>query len=181
MIRATLFYTKPLPKNLMMFNLGCINRSPNNFSVRTKSSSPNMAYCTLSIHPTNHPWLYSPCGCWPLFQFLNLFTDNRTPWTGDQPVARPLPTHRTQTQNKRTQTSMPRVGFEPMTPVFERAKMVHALDRAATVNGSLYSTRNRNTSSSFGDKIYENTLALRSSPTSEANNCLINSEISCLF
>jgi hypothetical protein len=27
----------------------------------------------------------------------------RTPWTGDQPVARPLPTHRTtRTQNKRT-------------------------------------------------------------------------------
>jgi hypothetical protein len=28
---------------------------------------------------------------------------------------------------------MPRVGFEPMIPVFERAKTVHASDRAATV------------------------------------------------
>jgi hypothetical protein len=28
---------------------------------------------------------------------------------------------------------MSRVGFEPRTPVFERAKTVHALDRAATV------------------------------------------------
>jgi hypothetical protein len=28
---------------------------------------------------------------------------------------------------------MPRVGFEPTIPVFERAKIVHALDRAATV------------------------------------------------
>jgi hypothetical protein len=28
---------------------------------------------------------------------------------------------------------MPRVGFEPTTRVFERAKTVHALDRAATV------------------------------------------------
>jgi hypothetical protein len=57
---------------------------------------------------------------------------------GDEPVARPLLTHRTaQTQNKRTQTSMPRVGFEPTIPVFERAKTVHALDRAATVNGLL--------------------------------------------
>jgi hypothetical protein len=64
--------------------------------------------------------LCSPCGPWPLFQFLNLYTVSRTPWTGDQPVARPLPTHRiTQTQNKRTQTSMPRVGFEPMIPVFD--------------------------------------------------------------
>jgi hypothetical protein len=30
---------------------------------------------------------------------------------------------------------MPRVGFEPMTPVLERAKTVHALDREATVIG----------------------------------------------
>jgi hypothetical protein len=44
---------------------------------------------------------------------LILYTVGRTLWTGNQPVARPLPTHRTtQTQNKRTQTSMPRVGFE---------------------------------------------------------------------
>jgi hypothetical protein len=28
-------------------------------------------------------------------QFLDNFTDGRTPWTGDQLVARPLPTHRT--------------------------------------------------------------------------------------
>jgi hypothetical protein len=28
---------------------------------------------------------------------------------------------------------MPRVGFEPTIPVFERAKTVHSLDRAATV------------------------------------------------
>jgi hypothetical protein len=31
---------------------------------------------------------------------------------------------------------MPRVGFEPTTPVFEWAKTVHALDRAATVVGT---------------------------------------------
>jgi hypothetical protein len=81
-------------------------------------------------------WLYIPCGPWPLFQFVNLYTIGRTPWTGDQPVARPLPTHTTtRTQNKRTQTSMPRVGFELTIPVFERAKTVHALDRAATVVG----------------------------------------------
>jgi hypothetical protein len=49
---------------------------------------------------------------------------------GDQPVARPLPTHRTtQIQNKRKQTSMPRVGFEPTIPAFERAKTVHVCDR----------------------------------------------------
>jgi hypothetical protein len=36
----------------------------------------------------------------------------------------------TNTQNKRTQTSMPRVGFEPTISGFELAKTVHALDRA---------------------------------------------------
>jgi hypothetical protein len=62
-------------------------------------------------------------GPWPLFSFLILYTVGMTPWTGDEPVARPLPTHRaTRTQNKRTQTSMPWVGFEPTIPVFERQK-----------------------------------------------------------
>jgi hypothetical protein len=32
---------------------------------------------------------------------------------------------------------MPRVGFEPMIPAFERAKTVYALDRAATVIGNV--------------------------------------------
>jgi hypothetical protein len=65
-------------------------------------------------------------------QVLNPNTVGRTPCTGDQPVVRPLPT---QTQNKGTQTSMPPVEFEPTFPVFERAKTVHVLDRAATVIG----------------------------------------------
>jgi hypothetical protein len=43
----------------------------------------------------------------------------------------------TQTQNKHKQTNMPRVGFEPTIPSFERAKTVHAVDRAATVIGGL--------------------------------------------
>jgi hypothetical protein len=39
------------------------------------------------------------------------------------------------TQNKRTKTSMPRVGLEPTIPVFKRATTVHALGLAATVIG----------------------------------------------
>jgi hypothetical protein len=43
----------------------------------------------LSIAP------HSLVGTWPLvFSFLILYTVGRTPWTGDQPVARPLATHR---------------------------------------------------------------------------------------
>jgi FAD synthase len=41
----------------------------------------------------------------------------------------------TQTQNKHRNTSMPRVGFKPTIPAFERVKTVHVLDRAATVIG----------------------------------------------
>jgi hypothetical protein len=72
------------------------------------------------------------------FNLLILYTVGRTPWKGNQLVARPLPTHRTtKTQNKRTQTSMPQVRFEPTIPAFERAKTVHALNRAATVIGGV--------------------------------------------
>jgi hypothetical protein len=85
--------------------------------------------------------IYLPMALQPLwtldaFSVSYLYTVSRTLWTGDQPVARPLPTHgTTQTKNKRTPTSMPRVRIEPTIPVFERAKMVHALDRAATAIG----------------------------------------------
>jgi hypothetical protein len=71
-------------------------------------------------------------GPWPFFffSFLILYTVDKTHWTGDNPVAWPQPKHRyTRTQNKSTQTSMPRVGFEPRIPVF-------ALDCTATMIGS---------------------------------------------
>jgi hypothetical protein len=56
--------------------------------------------------------------------------------TGHEPFARSLPTHRiAETENKRTQISMPGVGFETTIPVFERVKTAHALGCAAT---SLY-------------------------------------------
>jgi hypothetical protein len=84
-----------------------------------------------------HQWFYSFLlgpGCF--FSFVMLYTVGKTLWTGDQPVARPLPTHRTtQTQNKRTQTLVFRVEFEPTIPAFERAKTAYALDYAATVIG----------------------------------------------
>jgi hypothetical protein len=72
---------------------------------------------------TNVGWFYSPLlGPYSSFSFVILYTVGWTPWTGDQPVARPLPTHRTQTQ----QICMAVVGFEPTNAVFERAMTVHA-------------------------------------------------------
>jgi hypothetical protein len=96
-------------------------------------------------------WFYSPLDLGYFFSFLILYTVGRTPWTGgDWPVARPLPTHRTtQTQNKRTQTSMAPVGSEPMTTASERAKTVHALDCAATVISNLLHTCNNSLKSAL--------------------------------
>jgi hypothetical protein len=89
-------------------------------------------------NPSIYLWLYSPLlDLGRFFSFLIFYTVGRTPWTGDQPVARPLSAHRTtQTQNKRTQTSIPQVGFKPTIPVFERTKTVHALDRAFAMIGN---------------------------------------------
>jgi hypothetical protein len=78
-------------------------------------------------------WLYSPLDLRSFFSFLILYTVGRTPWTGDQTVARSLLTHRTtQTQNKGTQIYIPRMGFKPMIRVFEQTKTVDALERADT-------------------------------------------------
>jgi hypothetical protein len=74
----------------------------------------------------------------PHFQLLNLYTVGRIPWTGDHPFVMSLVTRRTtQTQNKRTQTSMPKAGFEPTIPVCERAKTIYVIDRAANVIGEI--------------------------------------------
>jgi hypothetical protein len=56
------------------------------------------------IHSSSSVALQPFVGLWSLLQFHNPFyTVGRTPWTSDQPVARPLLTHRTTpTQNKRT-------------------------------------------------------------------------------
>jgi hypothetical protein len=91
-----------------------------------------------------------------LFSFLILYTDGTTPWTGDQPVARSLPTNRTtQTRNKSKQTSKPRVGFEPMSSAFERAKTVHALECAAAVMGRKYLYRNNKVYNLISDINYK--------------------------
>jgi hypothetical protein len=66
---------------------------------------------------------------WPFAQLVGLLG-----WGSSR---RKAAAHRTaQTQNKRTQTSMLQVEFEITIPVFERAKTVHALDRAAIVIGN---------------------------------------------
>jgi hypothetical protein len=70
-------------------------------------------------------------------QFLNIIDSlKESPWTGDEPVAGPLPT-----QNKSRRTSISRVAFEPTIPEFERPETVHVLDRAAALIDMLSSSR----------------------------------------
>jgi hypothetical protein len=82
-------------------------------------------------------WLYSHLDLGRFFSILIIYTVGRTPWTVDQPVARPLPALRTtQIQNKGTQH-----------PCLERdsnslAKTVHALDRMTIVIGYVLSWDN---------------------------------------
>jgi hypothetical protein len=80
-------------------------------------------------------WLYSPFGPWPLFQFRNLYIVGRTLGRVISPSqGRYL--HTEQHKHRiNTQISMPRAEFEPTIPVFEWAKTVHVLDRAAIVIG----------------------------------------------
>jgi hypothetical protein len=84
----------------------------------------------------------SICGstalCWTsaAFQFFNLFTQSVGLLGRGIKLSQGRYLHTGQhKQNKGTLTSMPRKGFEPTIPVFERAKTVHDLDRAATVIG----------------------------------------------
>jgi hypothetical protein len=56
---------------------------------------------------------------------------------------------------------MPRVGFEHMISVFERAKTVHALDREATVIGSSWHTLTQNCAFLVEDYTIELIVKLR--------------------
>jgi hypothetical protein len=82
------------------------------------------------------------------FSFLILYTVGTAPWTGDQTVARPLPTHRINLTDihafsgNRTHDPSVQVGEDGLCRrplgyrdrlASERAKTVHAVNRAATV------------------------------------------------
>jgi hypothetical protein len=75
-------------------------------------------------------------GPWPLFLFLDPFTQSvEFLGRGISPSQGRYPHRTAQTQNKRIQASMPRMGFETTIPVFERAKTVHASDSVAALIG----------------------------------------------
>jgi hypothetical protein len=96
------------------------------------------------IYPSIHPPIHSCCSHldhrasvkrFVSLHFLNLRHSVGLLGRGISPTqGRYLHTEQHQ-QNKHTQTSMLRVRFESMIPLFERANTVHAIDRAVTVLG----------------------------------------------
>jgi hypothetical protein len=82
-------------------------------------------------------WLYSPLLDLAAFStFLILYTVGRIPWTGDQPVARPILTHRT-TQTQSAHTEIHALSWiRTQDPSVRGAKRVYVLNRAVTMIGS---------------------------------------------
>jgi hypothetical protein len=94
----------------------------------------------LSLYVNKHELNYYYYASTALFLGISLFlsililhTVDTTPWTGDQPVVRPLSTQRSaQTQNKQIDIHASN-GIRTKISVLERAMTVHALDGAANV------------------------------------------------
>jgi hypothetical protein len=80
-------------------------------------------------------WLYSPLKLGRFFSFLILYLVGRTPWTADQPVARPLPTHGNTNRIKAHRHPCLEWDSSPRSQCW-RAKTVDPLDRAPTVIGT---------------------------------------------
>jgi hypothetical protein len=92
----------------MKFHQNRLNYFPTAKRLTERWTLPSLTYYCYYYYYYYYYYYCSIALSWALaafFSFFILYTVRRTiPWTGDQPVARPLPTHRTtQTQNKRTQ------------------------------------------------------------------------------
>jgi hypothetical protein len=108
---------------------------------------------------SSNGWLYSPLlGVSRFFfSFLIFYTVGRTPWTEDHSVARPLPAHRTAQTQYKTRTQI-----HASSGIRTQTKIVHDLDRAATLIGPLSQYQGLTTilyhfpqaASNFGSRIF---------------------------
>jgi hypothetical protein len=96
-------------------------------------------------------------------ELWNFKTAARTRLAAAKSVARPLPkqenTH-TQTEEARTDIHS-RVGLEPMVPVLELAKALHALGRATTVISSVQSILVNDADCSIANSLYPPSFLIR--------------------
>jgi hypothetical protein len=81
-------------------------------------------------------WLYNNLDLSRFFSSLAFYTDGRTPWTGDQPVARPIPANNnTNTINAQNTDIHVLSGIRTHDPSVRAGEEVYALDRTATMIG----------------------------------------------
>jgi hypothetical protein len=113
-----------------MFLKEYINCIPCEFRIFL-SYLPTLERVKYQINCTVLLWLYSPS--LDLGRFFSFLIYTQSVGLLGRRISSSQGRYLTQTQHKRTQTSMPRLGFESTTPMFERAKTVRALDCAATV------------------------------------------------
>jgi hypothetical protein len=74
----------PLCVSRLWFHLNAANLSGQKLKVML-SCAWIIKHQSIRTYLFIYLWLYSPCGPWPLFQFLNLYTVNRISWTGIRP------------------------------------------------------------------------------------------------
>jgi hypothetical protein len=137
------FFAKAFP--LCLSNTYCITRriGSMNRSVSFLSSLlcsklllPVQPSYSSVFHYRIYLWLYSLwLGLGRLFSFLIYTKLVGLLGRGISPSQGRYLRTRQHKQNKRTQTSMSQVGFEPTIPASVRSKTIHALDRAAAVIG----------------------------------------------
>jgi hypothetical protein len=134
LFKTTVVRTSYHTQNILRLSLYANSRSPfnaeNDFLQKSAITKASFFFVYLD-------WL-GPVTCPHSELIMKLWilqTVGITPWTRDQPEARPL-SAQDNTNIKQTQTYTHCVGFEPMIPVFELAKTFLALDSAATVTGT---------------------------------------------
>jgi hypothetical protein len=131
-----------MKKQLTIANL--VTRSTTVQATRVRSS-PILSRWNIRQHPTNGST--AQIGPWPPpFRFPN-HTELDTQYNSSERVIgssqRPLPTQDNTTYKHKTQTPMPREGFEPAIPATKRPQ-TYSLDRAATgIGGRQHRTRQK--------------------------------------
>jgi hypothetical protein len=116
--------------NIILKNLSFVKQGPIIRSSTSLSSVQNLSiYLSMTLQPL---WTLAA-----FFSFLIHIESVGFLVRGSARRKAAIYTQNIMTQNNCRQTSVPRVRFEPTIRAFERAKKVHALDRAATVIGSL--------------------------------------------